>query len=204
MSKLRIYGVARSRAFRAYWMAEELGLDYEAVPLQARGPEISANEYLEINPNARIPSIDDGGFVLWESMAINAYLAAKYDTEGLWPDSLEDQALVHQWSYWAMTELEPPLMVMLRHRVLAAKEERDEAQAEAAAATLERPLRVLEGALGRGCLLGQLFTTADLNVAAVLSWARFVRLDLARFETVSSWLARCLSRPAAVRALALD
>ena len=204
MSKLRIYGVAQSRAFRTYWMAEELGLDYESVPLRARGPEIRDADYLKVNPNARIPAIADGGFVLWESMAINTYLASKYGEEGgLWPSSLEDRALVHQWSYWAMTEVEPNLLVALRHRVLLEEDLRDENAAQSAQDALAGPLAVLDGALGEGHLLGPLFTVADLNVAAVLSWSRFARIDLSPFEHVAAWLAQCLSRPAAARALAV-
>ncbi|MEM6703613.1 MAG: glutathione S-transferase family protein [Acidobacteriota bacterium] len=203
MSKLRIYGVAQSRAFRTYWMAEELGLEYESVPLRARGPELRDADYLEVNPNARIPAISDGGFVLWESMAINTYLASKYGAdEGLWPSTLEDQALVHQWSYWAMTEIEPSLLVALRHRVLLEEELRDEAAAHSAQEALSGPLGVLDAALSEGHLLGPLFTAADLNVASVLSWSRFARIDLSAYEFAASWLAQCLSRPAAARALA--
>ncbi|HEV2302443.1 MAG TPA: glutathione S-transferase N-terminal domain-containing protein, partial [Stellaceae bacterium] len=76
MSALRIYGVARSRAFRTLWMAGELGLDYEQVPVDLG--ETRSPAYLAVNPNGHIPAIDDEGFILWESMAINLYLAKKY------------------------------------------------------------------------------------------------------------------------------
>ena len=76
---LKIYGIPRSRAFRTLWMAKELGIEYENVPIDMGKGETRTPEYLAINPNGHIPAIDDDGFVLWESMAINLYLARRYD-----------------------------------------------------------------------------------------------------------------------------
>ena len=75
MSDLKIYGVPLSRAYRALWMANELGLDYENVPVHFADGSAKTPEYLAVNSNGRIPAIDDNGFKLWESMAINLYLA---------------------------------------------------------------------------------------------------------------------------------
>ena len=61
MPDLRIYGVARTRAFRALWIAKELGLDYEHVPIEIGPAGARKAEYLAINPNGRLPAIDDGG-----------------------------------------------------------------------------------------------------------------------------------------------
>ena len=84
MSNLKIYGVPLSRAYRALWMANELGLDYENVPIHFADGSAKTPEYLAVNPNGRIPAIDDNGFKLWESMAINLYLAKKHGS-GLLP-----------------------------------------------------------------------------------------------------------------------
>src|SRR3984893_17585104 len=75
---LKIYGIPRSRAFRTVWMAKELGLDYENVPIGTGGEESRTPQFLAINPNGHIPAIDDDGFIVWESMAINLYLAKKH------------------------------------------------------------------------------------------------------------------------------
>ena len=88
---LKIYGVAQSRAYRTLWMAEELGLPYEHVKLSFTG-DTRTPEYLKINPNGHIPAIDEDGFILWESMAINLYLAKKHATGRLYPTRLEDEA----------------------------------------------------------------------------------------------------------------
>src|SRR3954465_2641952 len=75
---LRMYGIARTRAFRAIWMAKELGLEYEHIPVEIGAGGARQAEYLAINPNGRLPAIDDDGFILWESLAITLYLAKKH------------------------------------------------------------------------------------------------------------------------------
>ncbi len=80
---LKIYGVARSRAFRTLWMAAELGLPYEHVKVDFADGGTRQPAYLAINPNGHVPAIDDDGFRLWESMAINLYLAKKYGSGSL-------------------------------------------------------------------------------------------------------------------------
>ena len=86
---LKIYGVARSRAFRTLWMAKELGLDYEHVKVDFATGETRTPAHLALNPNGQVPVIDDNGFVLWESMAINLNLAKKYGVGTLYPTRLE-------------------------------------------------------------------------------------------------------------------
>ncbi|MDP6352634.1 MAG: glutathione S-transferase family protein [Alphaproteobacteria bacterium] len=200
MSKLKIYGIPASRAFRCLWMAHELGLDFELVPIDfATGAHREAS-YVAVNPNAKIPAIDDDGLVLWESMAINLYLAKKHG-QGLWPETLADEARAWQWSFWVMTEIEKPLLSALFHRFLHPKDKRDPAVAEASLAEIRAPLAVLDAALdGRDYLLGGAFSVADLNVAAVLSWARLARIDLSATPALDAWLGRCLDRPAAAAA----
>jgi len=101
---LRIYGVARTRAFRAIWMAKELGLEYEHIPIETGAAGARKPDYLAINPNGRLPSIDDDGFILWESLAINLYLAKKHGR--LCPATLEGEARAWQWCLWAANEVE--------------------------------------------------------------------------------------------------
>ena len=75
---LRIYGIPRSRALRTLWMAHELGISFDLVEVPP-GPEGSRKpQYLHLNPNGQVPFIDDDGLVLWESIAINLYLAKKH------------------------------------------------------------------------------------------------------------------------------
>jgi glutathione S-transferase len=197
---ITLYGIPQSRAFRCLWMLEELGVPFENVKIHFLG-EAQKPDFLKINPNGRIPALDDDGLVLFESLAINLHLARKYDGgKGLWPKSADDQSRAIQWSIWAMTEAEPPLMKVLMNRVFLPEAQRNEAEAKTGEAAFAKPLGVLEGALAsRPYLLGDGFTVADLNAGAVVSWAPTLgKLKLT--PNVAAWLSRCSERPALARA----
>jgi len=202
MSQLRIYGIARTRAFRVLWVAKELGLPYEHIPIEIAEAGARKPEYLAINPNGRLPAIDDEGFALWESLAITLYLAKKHSAGRLYPGTLEGEARAWQWSLWAVTEVDRGVNIWSLHAVRLPPAEQDLAKRTEALKVLEAPFKVLEGALaGRPYLLGEEFTVADLNVAAVIS--RAVDMDLSATPRLARWLERCLERPAARTALAL-
>ena len=203
---LKIYGVARSRAFRTLWLAGELGLPYEHVKVDFADGSTRRPEYLAINPNGHVPAIEDDGFRLWESMAINLYLAKKYGSggAGLYPQALQDEARAWQWSFWGMTEVERPALTALLNRI-GPEERRDAAAADEAERALAAPLKVLDAALtGTPYLLGERFTVADLNVASILAWARQARVNLAAFPKAEAWLKACHDRPAAQQARQLQ
>lgn len=192
---VKIYGIPQSRTSRVLWMARELGVPFENVPVHFAKTRESP-ELLAANPNARVPAIDDAGFTLYESMAINLYLAKKYDNgKGLAPKTPEDEARAIQWSFWVMTELEKPLVTNLLHVV--GMRAQDDKTIEQCKQDVLRPFQVLETHLAtRPYLLGDSFTVADLNVAAVMAWAKGGKLDLSAYPKVTDWLSRCLSRPA--------
>jgi glutathione S-transferase len=198
MSNLKIYGIPRSRAFRTLWMAKELGLDYENVAVDFASGETRKPPYLALNPNGHVPAIDDDGFVLWESMAINLYLAKKYGLGTLYPMTLEGEARAWQWSFWGMTEIERHVLTAMFNRAIYAEDKRDAAAADTAEQELQHPFGVLDSAVTKTAyLLGDDFTVADLNVASILSWARPARIDFAPFPKAADWLGRCALRPAA-------
>jgi glutathione S-transferase len=203
---LKIYGVARSRAFRTLWMAEELGIPYEHVKVDFADGGTRRPDYLAINPNGHVPTIDDNGFRLWESMAINLYLAKKYGSGagGLYPHTLEDEARAWQWSFWGMTEVERSALTVLLNRI-GPEDRRDAAAADEAERALATPLKVLDALVTTTpYLLGQHFTVADLNVASILVWARQARVSLADFPKAEAWLRSCHDRPAAQKARQLQ
>ena len=112
MSSLTVYGDPESsRAWWNTWMCRELNLDFDNVPLRFLDPEIKGDEYRAVNPNGFIPTIKDGEFKLFESMAINLYLAKKSGSM-FYPESLEEEALAWQWSFWAVTRIEVPLLTL--------------------------------------------------------------------------------------------
>ncbi|HEX3859086.1 MAG TPA: glutathione S-transferase family protein [Pseudolabrys sp.] len=202
MSALRIYGIARTRAFRALWIADELGLDYEHLPIEIGDAGARAPEFLAINPNGRLPVIVDDGFVLFESLAITLYLAKKHSNGKLYPGTSETEARAWQWSFWAIAEVDRGVNIWSLHAVRLPADERDAAKRNEALKVLGAPFRVLDAAVAKqNYLLGDEFTVADLNVAAVIS--RAVDIDLSALPNLKAWLMRCLDRPAARKALAL-
>jgi glutathione S-transferase len=197
MGKLKIYGAPRSRTSRVLWLADELGLDYENIPIQLTDGGTRKAEYLAVNPNGKIPAIDDDGLILWESMAINLHLAKKHD-KGLWPKTPADEARALQWAFWAMTEVEMPIVTVLQNRVILPAERRDAKLADAAELQVAAPLRILDQELAKTqYLLGDRFTIADLNVASIVGAARMCRMDLTALPHISRWLDACFARPAA-------
>ena len=199
---LRIYGIARTRAFRALWIAKELGLPYEHIPVEIGQAGARKPDYLALNPNGRLPTIDDDGFVLWESLAITLYLAKKHSTGRLYPTSLEGEAHAWKWSLWAVQEVDRGVNIWSLHAVRLPPADRDPQRLAEALKVIEGPFKVLEASLaGRDYLLGPEFTVADLNVAAVIS--RAIDMDLSATPRLGQWLKRCLERPAAREAMAL-
>ena len=197
---IQLYGVRQSRAMRCLWALEELGVPYENVPTNF-STDAKKPEYKRINPNGRIPALVDGDVVLFESMAINLYLAKTYDTKGLYPKEAADEARAIQWSFWGMTETESALLQLLMNRVFLPAPQREESLAKAAEAMLAQPFGVLDGALaGRPYLLGDAFTIADLNLASVLWWGRLGKLDFANAPNAERWLKECCARPAFTKA----
>jgi len=191
---LTIYGLAASRAFRTLWAARELDLPFEHVKHHFAGPEVKEPSFLAINPMGAVPAIVDDGFPMFESLAINMYLAKKAGR--LWPPTLEGEAQVYQWTLFGASELEPWIGQWYAHTAYLAPEKRKPALAEEAATRLPRRLDALEAAIAdRDWLVGDAFTIADLNVASVLY--RGPAFGLGRWPRVKDWHARCYARPAA-------
>jgi glutathione S-transferase len=198
---IKIYGTSRSRAARCLWAAEELGLKYEHIPLTTA--DAKSAEHLKRNPNGHIPVLEDDGHFVWESMAINLYLAEKYGKNSLWPAESAHGDLF-KWSFFGMTEIEQHLLTILVQRVLNPPDQRDEKAAQKALDSLNGPLGVINQSLaGKEYLLGSNFSIADLNVSSVLSWAAMLRLDLSSTPATQDWLKRCLGRDANTRVRAL-
>jgi glutathione S-transferase len=203
---LTIYGVYRSRASRNIWLAEELGLQYKLVPviqanrlkdpyakdapLNTRSPE-----FLKVNSNGKIPAIDDDGFRMCESLAINHYLAKKHGGPLAPKDAAED-GLMTMWSLWAATEVEPHSIEIVYNRVSKPVGERDPKKADAAVASLRAPFAILDKALASsGFLVGGRFTVADINVAEIVRYALAAPELFEAAPRVKTWLSACHSRP---------
>jgi glutathione S-transferase len=204
---LKIYGVLRSRASRNVWLAKELGIPFEHVPViqayrladsNADAPLNTASPaFRAVNPNGLVPSIEDDGLVMHESLAINLYLAKKHGGD-LAPRDLREDGLMTMWALWAVTECEPHTLQILYHRVSKPEAERDPKVVENAIATLRRPFGVLEAALreGGGYVVGGRFTVADVSLAEIFRYAQPAPELFADFPGVRAWLEACQARPA--------
>lgn len=192
---LTIYGVYRSRASRNIWLANELGVPFKLVPIiqhyrlkEPVAPDVvhtRSPEFLKVNPNGHVPSIDDGGVVLHESLAINLYLAKKHGGP-LAPANVAEDGAMSMWSLWAVTEVEP-------HSLLLATKGITEPEISA----LRGPFAVLDKALAKdGYLVGGRFTVADINVAEIVRYAMGAPQLFDAAPNVKKWLAACQARPA--------
>jgi glutathione S-transferase len=156
-----------------------------------------APDFARINPNLKIPAIEDDGFALWESLAINTYLAKKHADKGLAPVTLQEDAKLMQWSLWAATEVEPWNNQWGFHAMALPEPQRNPALAAEALQQLDRPLKVLDAHLAtRPHMLGAYFTVADINVAGCLY--RGLWMPLAAYPHLKRWLHACWTRPAAL------
>lgn len=211
---LTLHGTAYSRTVRNLWMAGELGIPFahDAVGFGPAGCR-SAQYVATLNPNGHIPTLTDDGLVMWESLAINLYLARKFGGP-LAPANLAEEGAALSWSFWAAAELEPHAVEVLRHTaaagVLDHSAGKPPAESGALAAAreidaLKAPLAVLDAALvrGGGHLMGGRFTVADLNVACICTYLRFVPQVLADRPAVRAWYQAARARPAAQAAFAL-
>jgi glutathione S-transferase len=198
---LRIYGSPKSRTVRVLWMVGELGLTYDHKDWLPRAPETQTPDYRALNPNGRVPTIDDDGFILTESMAINFYLAKKHKSP-LYPADPKNEALVLQWSLWETDRLDRQLVNYVRHTKEYPEAQRKPEIAAEMWKEMTASFDVLESALKKNeWLAGPSFSVADLNVSAALY--RALTLDLAKWPKLKAWLNRCWERPAAQKVRAL-
>ena len=198
---LTVYGAAKSRGVRTLWMAAELGLSYEHKNWLPRSPETKTPQYRALNGNGRVPTIDDDGFILSESMAINMYLAKKHKS-ALYPADPKNEALALQWSLWETDRLDRQLVDYVRHSSELPEAERKPDVAKVMWEQVQQSFDVLEAYLAKHeWLAGPSFSVGDLNVAGALF--RALSLDLTRWPYLKAWLNKCWDRPAAQKAKAM-
>src|SRR5918993_5079955 len=182
---LHLYGAARSRAVRTLWMLGELGLNYDHKDYLPRAPETRTPEFRALNPNGRVPVIDDDGFVLSESMAINLYLAKRHKSP-LYPSDPRNEALAWQWSLWETDRLDRQIVNYVRHTKEFPEAERKKEIAEAAWQQVAESFDVLEAALAKAeWLAGPAFTGRAFKVAAALY--RGLTIDTRRWPRTQAW-----------------
>ena len=194
---ITLLGKAISRSARCLWALEEVGVQYEHKPLDYATGDAKTPEFTAINPGAKIPALLDGDVAMFESLAINLYLAQTYGKGALWPDDAPGQAQCLQWTLFSATEAEPPGATRLVQFIFKSEAERSQAVLDDAAERSKAPLNTLETTLqSQPYLAGDAFTVADLNVACSVEYFVRTGFDLSPWPKVKDWIARCMERPA--------
>lgn len=184
-------------------MLHELGLDYEKKLIGSRTGETQTEEFLRLNPQGKIPVLEDGDFVLTENAAIITYLAEKYGngTHLIPPADSQQRARYNQWCFFAMMELDAQsLYIVRKHTELSHIYREAPAAVEVGTQTFLKQVKVVDRALrdGRDWLMGANFTGADILITGCLESGIHYGLSLA--EPTSAYVARATSRAAYVAA----
>jgi len=195
------YGSPMSSAGRTHWILEELGVPYEYKRISIRAGDNKKPEFLALNPGGKIPCIQDGDVTLTESMAINFYLAEKYGKD-LMPADLAARAHVYEWSFWAISNVQPLFITILEHVMILPEAERNPKAIDKARQQIVPYLGFLDDALrGKEYLVGNHFTVGDVNVASVIGLGAMLGVDVSERPNVQAWLARVQARPAFAKSL---
>jgi glutathione S-transferase len=196
---IKIYDSPQSpNARKVRLFAAELGIPLERHPVDFSTGQRHAPAYRAMNPNGMVPTIDDDGFVLWESAAILRYLAQKKPERGFVPSDPKVAARLEQWMFWFAAHVEPWLLSLVLERLVKpflGQRGNDPTVIEVAEGNLERFLGVLEAQLeGRTHVLGA-ESIADFQIAPWLEAGTRVAVDVSRYANITRWLGRMQAKP---------
>ena len=202
---LVLWGNGASRARNVHWMLHELGLDYEKKLIGSRTGETQTEAFLRLNPQGKIPVLEDGDFVLTENAAIITYLAETYGngTHLVPPAGSKQRAIYDQWCFSAMMELDAQsLYIVRKHTELSYIYGEAPAAVEVGKQTFRKQVEVVERGLsdGRDWVMGENFTGADILLTGCLETG--IHHDLRLSERIITYVARAASRDAYVASVA--
>ena len=198
---LKILGRANSvNVMKVLWAADEMGLDYERTDV---GGAFGGNDqpwYRAMNPNGVVPTIDDDGYVLWESNSIVRYLAAKHAAGSLWSRDPAARGAAERWMDWQLTTIQGGMTTLFWGLIRTPEEKRDLAAIEAARTATAVLWQRLDAHLAsRAFVAGDNFTMGDIPVGCMaFRWMElpFRRDDLPAMPHLRAWYERLLARPA--------
>ncbi len=177
----------------------ELGADVEIVDVDVFGGDTKTPEYLAVNPNGKVPAFVDGDLSLFESRAINAYLASLDPSRRLYPEDLKKRAIVDQWSYWQAIHLGPSSQKLSFEKVLKERFGRGKPDENVVAAETKETMKLLgvlnRSLAGRDWIAGDL-SIADFALASTFTLRNEAGISLADFPNVAAWIGRLESRDA--------
>jgi len=192
-----------SSSFKVRSLVQELGIPVEMHEIDLPAGEQRSPGFLAKNPNGKVPTLEDDGFVVWESNAILSYLAARHPERGLLPGEPRALALTQQWLQWQATTFAPSTKLVLWETFDAGPMGRspDPDKLEEGLKRVARDLTILDAALdGREWLCGPL-TIADFSIGSGLALRRVMGIDVSPYANVKSWLDRYEARESVKRTL---
>lgn len=164
---------------KVLWTLEELGLPYERIDAGMQFGVVNTDEYRAINPNSRVPTIEEDGFALFESNTIVRYLCAKYSMGGLCPEDLRARADTERWMDWATAQVQPVMTPVFWNLIRTTAEKRNSAAVAENTLATNRTLEVLDWGLTRRPYLGG--TSLTIGDIAVGVWVhRWYALPIER------------------------
>jgi glutathione S-transferase len=179
------------RAFKVLAVASYLRLDYELCMVDFSKGAHKSPEFTALNPNQRMPVLEDGEFALWESNAITQYLALKRPESGLLPSDPLQRAIVNQWQFWDMAHWDQACATLIFENHVKALFNRGNPDAAKIAEGEERFRRiapVLDGHLqNRKFILGDTLTVADFSIGAALNLAKVARIPAEGYPNIVRW-----------------
>ncbi len=194
---LRIWGRSNSiNVQKVLWCCEELDVRYRRVDVGGPFGGNKEPEYLRLNPNGLVPTISDGGFVLWESNAIVRYLAAKHGMGTLCPEDLAERANADRWMDWQMGTLWANFRPAFVGLIRAPPDKRDRAYIATATSKTTENLAMLDAHLAaRDYVTGSAFTMADIPLGVTAY--RWFSLEIERppMPSLEAWYERLCVRP---------
>lgn len=187
-----------SNARRAVMTALELGLPVDLAVVDLAKGEQRGEAFRALNPNGKVPVLEDDGFVLTESHAIMQYLAEKTPGQGLYPSELRARADVNRWLFWNAHHFQPAVSVFNwenKVKPLLGLGPADPKEIERGERLLADCGRVLDAHLaGRTWISGGRFTLADVAIATTLMTIEVAKVPVAPYANVLAWLARVEQR----------
>lgn len=197
---MKLYDVAfSSNCKKVRICAHELGLPLELVPVDPMAGGNRTPEYLSKNPMGKVPTIDDNGFVLWESGAILVHMAGKKPEVGLYPPDPVTQADILRWMFWGVAHVSPFMTMLVLERVIKPRQGKpgnDPHIIAYAEGELARFLPVLEEQLKTRAHVAGNYSIADISLGCSMETAAMVKHDLGKYPNIGAWLARIQAREA--------
>lgn len=195
---LKIYGRRNSiNVQKVMWAVGELGLAHERIDVGGPFGGLNTPEFLAMNPLGRIPVIDDGGTIIWESHAIVRYLAAKYGAGSLWAEDPAVRSIADRWMDWAQADLYPAFFGVFAGFFRTPESQRNWPAIRAALARCGNLYRILDKQLAdQPYLAGDTLTMGDIPAGATLF--RFYGMEIERphLPNLERWFTRLQERAA--------